>query len=145
MIKIVEYKNDSLTGKACFVEENFIPSMNLICGYAKDCGIKLHINSSNRDDLNVKGAIVTPAKKGNHLVGHAIDCNLIDGKVFWSSTMLEGKLTGNVLKFITLIQNSKLVRWGGDYKKRDVIHFDDGLNVMAPKKWLELYNLKFNK
>ncbi len=144
-MKIVEYKHDALVGKPCFIEPGFIVAMGRLCYYAIQCGIKLYITSSYRESTIVPGAIVKPATLSNHLVGHAIDCNLVDGKTFWNSKKLEGKLTGNVLKFIETVRKDTVLRWGGDFKDVDVVHFDDALNVHNEAKWHELYESKTDR
>jgi len=139
-MKIVQYKHDSLVGKDCFIEEGFIVAMDRLCYYANQFGLKLYINSSYRNSTVVDGAIVKPATLSNHLIGHAIDCNIVDGKTFWNSGKLEKELTGNVLKFIDTVRKDTILRWGGDFAVKDVVHFDDGLNIREVAKWHELYN-----
>jgi hypothetical protein len=140
MIKIVEYKNEVLVGKPCFIEESFMPKMDLLCFYAKQSGIKLYIISSYRKSTHVSGAIVDPAKMGNHLIGHAIDCDLVDGKIFWNSIKMREGLTGNAKKFIDLVISGKILRWGGLFHEKDEVHYDDGLNLSNPEKWHEIHN-----
>ncbi len=139
-IKIVQYLHDCLVGKPCFIESSFVPKMDLLCYYASQCGIKLYIVSSYRKSVNVPGAIVRPAKMGNHLIGHAIDCNLVDGKSFWNSIKMREGLTGNAKKFIDLVNDGKILRWGGLFSEKDEVHFDDGLNLSNPRKWHEIHN-----
>ena len=90
--------------------------------------------------LPTVGAIVVPAKMGNHLIGHAIDCNLVDGKLFWNSIKMREGLTGNAKKFIDLVRAGKILRWGGDFHDKDEVHFDDGLNLSDAKKWHEIHD-----
>lgn len=137
-IGIVEYKHDALIGNPCFIEVSFIPKMDLLCYYAIQCNVKLYIISSRRKSVVVSGAIVEPAKMGNHLVGHAVDCNIVDGKDFWNSIKMRAGLTGNVKKFIDMVIDGKILRWGGLFHDKDEIHFDDGLNLCNPKKWHEI-------
>ena len=139
-LKIGEYKHSVLVGKPCIIENGFIVAMDRLCFYANEFGLKLYINSSYRNSTAVSGAIVTPATLSNHLIGHAIDANIVEGNIFWNSKKLEKGLTGNVLKFIDTIRKDTILRWGGDFPVTDVVHFDDGLNVRDHAKWLELYN-----
>ena len=135
-----EYKNPLLSGKPCMIHEEFIPAMDLFCKYLSATGCRADIISALRPDTNVLGAIVTPAQMSNHLVGCAIDVNLFDkqGKR-WNSKALESP-KDEVLQFITLVRNSGILRWGGDFKKQDTVHFDNGLNLRNPKRWREIYN-----
>jgi len=139
-IKIVPYLHDALVGKPCFIEASFIPKMDLLCYYAVQCDIKIYNISSYRKSTNVPGAIVHPAKMGNHLVGHALDGNLVDGKIFWNSIKMREGLTGNAKKFIDLVRAGKILRWGGDFHDKDEVHFDDGLNLSDAKKWHEIHD-----
>ena len=144
-MKIVQYKHDALVGKPCLIEEGFIVALDRLCFYANEFGLKLYVNSSYRNSTVVDGAIVTPATLSNHLIGHAIDANIVDGKTFWNSKKMEAGLTGNVLKFIETVRKDTVLRWGGDFHEKDVVHFDDGLNIHNLVKWHELYNDLTNK
>lgn len=132
------YKHPLLFGKPCMIHEEFVPSMDYFCECLHLTGCKAHITSSQRFDTNVAGAIVEPARMGNHLVAHAIDCNIYDkANRLWNSTMLLTP-SGEVLDFITLVK--KKLRWGGDFKKRDSVHFDNALNLRNPIRWKEIFN-----
>ena len=144
---IVEFKHNALitSNKPCFVHVDFIPTMELLCTHAKNNGVKLVHISSYRKTSNVKGAIVVPAKKSNHMVGFAIDCNIIDAKgVYWNSIKMREGLGGSVLNFITDATRDKKIRWGGNFRTKDEVHFDNGLNIRNPKKWEQVY-LEINK
>lgn len=79
--------------------------------------------------VKVSGAVVTPAAKSQHLIGHAIDCNIIDGKSWNTSANFKaGKETENAKKFIAAIEK-KDYRWGGKFPKKDTPHFDDQLEA----------------
>lgn len=136
---IREYKHSALTGRPCMIENGFIPSMDIICATAEKHKIKIYITSSFRTDLVVPGAIVDPAEKGNHLAGHAIDCNLIDSAGKWWNHVALDNPTGDVLAFITEVTEAG-VRWGGAFQKKDDVHFDDGLNLKDPQRWKEIYS-----
>ena len=135
---MIQYKHKLLTGD-CLIHEDFVPSMDLFCRYLEIVKCSAIINSSFRKDANVKGAIVTPATKSNHMVGCAIDCNILDSKnVLWNSEKME-KPKDEVLQFINLVRRSKLLRWGGDFKTIDTVHFDNALNINSPTRWQEIY------
>lgn len=139
---IVEYKHDSLITdirKPCMVHSDFIPIMDKLCYYADQNELFLYHISSYRKTANVIGAIVTPAQMSNHMIGHAIDCNLLDGGKLWNSIEMRKGLIGNVKKFIDMVNADKSMRWGGNFSKKDEVHFDDGLNIRNPKKWHEIF------
>lgn len=83
--------------------------------------------------IPVSGAVVKPAKRSQHFIGHAIDCNLIDdGNWNSSSTFKQGKETENAKSFINAMKENGM-RWGGDFaaktsSKFDPIHFDKRLD-----------------
>ena len=134
------FKGSQFVGKDVICHVDFIPYLKLMNSKAKDLGLKIHVTSSDRNSSNVKGTIVEPSKMSNHMVGHAIDCNIIDGKEWWNSKKLE-KPSGKVLIFIDFCI-SVGIRWGGNFKKVDTVHFDYPLNLKNPKKWHEIYNSK---
>lgn len=82
--------------------------------------------------IPVSGAVVKPAKRSQHFIGHAIDCNLIDGDNWNSSkTFKEGNETDNAKSFIKAMKEYGM-RWGGDFAKKtskgyDPVHFDKKL------------------
>lgn len=132
-----DFTASNFVGK-CTIDEDFEPYLIKMNERAKAYGIEVLVLSSLRFDTNVKNAIVVPAKKGNHLVGHGIDCNLRwKGKYFNSVKMQSA--TGVIRNFINDCKKDGL-RWGGDFKKRDPVHFDDGLNILQPEKYQEKYN-----
>ena len=139
-MNIAEYQHSALVGKPCFIEEGFIVAMDRLCYYANECGLQLYIVDSYRDSTIVNGAIVTPATLSNHLIGHAIDANIVEGKMFWNHVKMEGQLSPNVEKFIETVNKDTVLRWGGTFVVKDVVHFDDALNIRNPTQWHELYN-----
>jgi hypothetical protein len=114
--------------------EPLLIKMNLV---AMKYGITVIVNSSYRSDSNVKGAIVTPAKKSNHMVGHAIDCNLRLNGILYNSTKMQSD-TGTIRKFINEVKETGM-RWGGDFNAHDPIHFDDGLNIKNMPLWIKKF------
>lgn len=124
--------------RECLVDEEFLDEVEIVNSVAQKYGIFIYTTSSFRlVDQKVKGAIVTPAKMGNHFVGHGIDFNLLyKGKIYGSVALK--KPTGDIKLFIDECV-SKGVRWGGNFRKPDDIHFDSGLNLRDPEK----YKIKF--
>lgn len=139
---IIEFKHKALIGKPCFVDEDFVHLLNLMCDLAFLMRLKLYINQAFTKSLEQpNGAIVKRVSMSNHFVGHAFDCNIIEttneGTIFWTSEMLENP-SENIKDFIKKCKVLGL-RWGGDFKKKDVVHFDDGLNIKNPEIWNEKF------
>ena len=148
---ISEYSHKLLSGKPCLIYIDFIPVMDLFCRYLEIVKCTAHINSSYRANANnIKGAVVTPARRSNHMIGCGIDANLIDSKgKMWSSKEMEifcpespaynPKEIGEIMVFLNLIRRSKTLRYGGDFHTPDPIHYDNGINIRNPKRWDEIY------
>lgn len=148
---IVEFKHKLLKGKPCMVHTVFIPAMELFCRYLEIVKCSADINSSYRPNANnINGAVVTPARRSNHMIGCGIDANLHDSKgKEWSSEDMEvfcpeskkynPKITGEILTFLNLIRRSKTLRYGGDFRTPDPIHYDNGINIIDPKRWDKMY------
>ena len=87
----------------------------------------------------VSGAIVKPASRSNHLIGHAIDMNLQSSSGFFNSSKLKktnfSKLPAEIKKLLNLIRSDELLRWGGDFSKEDPVHIDDKLNHRHRVRW----------
>jgi hypothetical protein len=87
----------------------------------------------------VSGAIVPPASRSNHLVGHAIDMNLKSSSGFFNSSKLKksnfANLPGEIKKLIELIRDDEVLRWGGDFNPEDPVHIDDKLNHRNRERW----------
>jgi hypothetical protein len=97
---------------------------------AKKAKVTLNINQTFRvHNASVGGAVVTPAKKSQHLVGHAVDLNIADGDTVNTAAMFNsGTETDAADSFIKAVK-SKGVRWGGDFSDTDPVHFDDNLDL----------------
>lgn len=127
-------------GNLLKVESSFVPVLLDFLNKAKELGLMIHITSSFRTSTIVPGAIVTPAQKSNHLVGHAFDCNIIDSNGrFLNSTALNGVLPTSVQSLIDFVRMHPVLRWGGDFVSKDSVHFDDNLNNLFPVKWQQIY------
>jgi D-alanyl-D-alanine carboxypeptidase len=122
----------------CDIDEDFEPTLVKMNEIAQKYNITIHVNSSFRVDANVKGAIVKPATHSNHMIGHAIDCNLSYGGAFYNSAKMQTD-TGVIRQFINEVKASGM-RWGGDFGKPDPVHFDDGLNIKDMTTWTAKYN-----
>lgn len=138
-MQIINFRASNFRGD-CFIDSEFEPyllKMNEVLIKHKMTCI---VTSSGRKDTNVKNAIVEPAKKGNHLVFHAIDFNLVgpDGKYYNSTKLGDG--TGPDEACCRDIMKESGLRWGQTFNHPDSVHFDDGLNLLNPKLWQKKYN-----
>lgn len=108
---------------------------------AKKASVTLAINQTFRvQGTAVGSAVVTPAKKSQHLIGHAVDLNIVDGDSVNTAAMFNsGTETDAADKFITGIKGKGL-RWGGDFSDTDPVHFDD---LVDPKSEDYKMNLFF--
>jgi len=106
---------------------NMIELMNKT---AKNLSITIKINQALRKHgVKVTGSVVPPATKSQHLIGHAIDCNIVDGSSWNTSTdFKKKKQTENSDKFIMEMKKN-LYRWGGNFSHVDTPHFDKQLNA----------------
>ena len=139
-MKIVNFKASNFQG-TCRVDEEFAPLLVQMNEIAIRHNMIVVITSSLRKDTNVAGAIVPPAKMSNHLVGHAIDCNVkskITGQFFNSKRMGDG--TGPDEIFLEDVDRNTDLRWGQAFKKPDSVHFDDALNIKRPLIWHQKLN-----
>src|SRR5271167_491250 len=101
-------------------------AMNQEAGTA---GVILHLNQTfRREGVPPTGAIVPPATRSQHLVGHAVDLNIVDGSTVNTAAMFNsGDQTENAEKFVAAVK-ARGLRWGGDFSTADFVHFDDFLN-----------------
>ncbi len=108
------------------VHQNFVPQIKALNGAAKDAKVTLRINQAFRvQGLPVSGAVVPPASTSQHLIGHAVDLNIVDGVVVNLSAMfLAGTQSQGAKDLVKAAKNLGL-RWGGDFSPTDPPHFDD--------------------
>lgn len=96
---------------------------------AKKKSVTIKINQAFREHgTKVTGAVVPPATKSQHLIGHALDCNIVDGNN-WnnSATFKQKKETKNAKDIIAALKKVGF-RWGGDFSRVDTPHFDKKLD-----------------
>ena len=137
---IIKFTASNFEGD-CNVDDDFVIHLEKMNEVAVKYNMIVIITSSFRKDTNVAGAIVTPAKMSNHLIGHAIDFNLkniITGEYYNSVKMKDGggydELFCNEVVAITGL------RWGMAFQVADSVHFDDGINIINPELWHKKYN-----
>ncbi len=139
---IIEYKSKHIKGynsKKVLIHLDFLPTIQIIDEECKKHGFIFWVTNSFRKETDVlSGTVVDPAKMSNHKVGHALDGNLqhIATKEWFNSVKMgDGK--GIDEKLIQSIVDAG-VRYGGNFRKEDNVHFDDGLNVTNPDRYKEI-------
>lgn len=97
---------------------------------AGELGLTISLNQTFRKHgVKVTGAVVPPATKSQHLIGHAIDCNIVDGNRFNTSRDFKSnRQTDGAKAFIAAIKAGGY-RWGGDFRRPDTPHFDARINA----------------
>lgn len=134
-------------GGRCFVGEpilahvDFHAALHRLDGYATRVGAKIHVTHSFRPpDAVLEGTVVPPARRSNHLVGHAIDMNVVLPGHWLNSKRLRREhlreLPAEARYLIQQIREDDELRWGGDFVRPDPVHIDDDLYRRDPEQWL---------
>ena len=147
-IKIITFTSDRFIGKKLLFEESFLPSIQKLEQFARDSHVKIFITQSLRNPSDtLTNTVVTPSKKSNHYVGHAIDMNIkLDSGEFCNGSCMERGDYEEVNNFLNLIRGDETLRWGGDFSDVDPVHSDDGLNIRKPQEWLRIFTkISYNK
>lgn len=126
----VVFENECFIGEPAKVDRDFVPALTRVSDYAKACKLKVWVTSSTRNlGDQVRGAIVPPAGRSCHHIGHAIDMNLMfEGTLYNSRKLQRNNLTNlpaAIGKFIDKIREDAELRWGGDFSVEDPVHIDD--------------------
>ncbi len=77
----------------------------------KALSLNIVINQATKvNGQKVTGAVVPPEKTSQHLIGHAIDCNIVDGGS-WNNSQIftNGKETENAKKFIATMKKEGFI------------------------------------
>jgi Putative peptidoglycan binding domain len=138
--KLETFTSPRFTGKIVLADVEFLDSLQKIDQFAQANGLEIFVTSSARQQgVSLKGAILPPASRSNHLIGHGIDMNIMLGGKLYNSDALGdfNTLPTAIKKFITSIKNDPIMRWGGDFN--DPVHIDDGLNIREPATWKEKF------
>ncbi len=140
------YHNVRFAGAEILADADFLPLLDRLNDLASTCGVEIHVTSSFRDpDRAPNGAIVPPATRSNHFVGHAIDMNVKSSNGFFNSAKLKRAnlfaLPAEVRDFIQRVRDDPDLRWGGDFSPEDPVHIDDGLNRNDPARWQSKFEL----
>ncbi len=128
---LMTYTNDRYRGETIKCDSEFKDSLDKINQYAEDSDVYLHITDSFRKEGQpVNGAVVPPAARSNHKVGHAIDMNIIHNGTLYNANAMNNynSLPNPVKQFINSIRHDPDLRWGGDFNPIDSVHIDDGYN-----------------
>jgi len=121
--KVISHPNVN-TGEL-IVSSALVDYLKSVNEKAKELSLNIVLNQTMRvNGIKVSSAVVTPVSKSQHLIGHAIDCNIVDGDNWNSSkTFKDKKESENDKKFIAAMKD-KGMRWGGNFSKVDTPHFD---------------------
>ena len=119
-----------VTSKEIVISKAAYKMLKLMSDAAKTLKVTIKINQALRlHGVKVTGSVVPPASKSQHLIGHAIDCNIVDGTSWNSSKDFKKKQqTENAKKFIKAMK-LKSYRWGGNFSNVDSPHFDSQVNA----------------
>lgn len=105
---------------------------------ASAASVQLRLNQTFRvQGIAPRGAVVAPATRSQHLIGHAVDLNIVVGTtVVVSSAFIAGTAPKEATDFVTSVKAQGL-RWGGDFGDRDPPHFDQQVTAATD------YDMKF--
>jgi RHS repeat-associated protein len=132
----VNASSTSAFDKSFIVDQSYLPVIVGMNDLAKARGIEINVQQMMRaSGKDVKGAIVKPATRSNHLIGRGVDVNFTDkDNTFYNSKMLSTKnMSENIKGFVSEVKMIKSTsqfdkaespRWGGDFKTKDPVHFD---------------------
>lgn len=99
---------------------------------AKKKSVTIKLNQAFREHgVRVSGAVVTPANKSQHLIGHALDCNIVDGTSWNNSSDFKNKKHTQNAKDIVKDLKIAGYRWGGDFIPADTPHFDSKIESLT--------------
>ncbi len=145
---IRHYRNSRFIGNELRADLDFFPCLDRLNDFAKQCDVELFVTSSTRDPGRpVRGAIVPPASRSNHLIGHAVDVNLKSTSGFFNSTALKRdnlpNLPAEIRAFIEFVRNDGEMRWGGDFRNEDPVHIDDHFNGRNATLWDSKFASRF--
>ena len=101
--------------------------------------VQLRLNQTFRvRGVAPHGAVVAPATRSQHLVGHAVDLNIVVGATVVTSGLLNSpKAPKEAMALVDAVKKQGL-RWGGDFRAVDPPHFDQPVPLPA-----ENYDMNF--
>ena len=133
---------DHFVGEPVLAHRDFHEALRRLNGYAVESSVKIEVLHSFRKRDGWDEGVELPAhKRSNHLVGHAIDMNLIvEGQRLNSRKLLRAHwsdLPNSAKEWIQLVREDETLRWGGDFVRPDPVHIDDDLYRRQPSLWFE--------
>jgi hypothetical protein len=140
---IIEYSSPNIKGynsKKVLIHLDFLPTIQIIDDECKRLGFIFWVTNSFRKETDIlHGTVVNPVSMSNHKVGCAIDGNLqhiASGEWFNSVKMGDHKgIDQEVIEAIV----ARGVRFGGNFRTADNVHFDNALNITNPSRYRQLY------
>ena len=138
--KLIRFISVHLEGAPVVADADFLPALGQLEQLAAGHELTLYVTHAARlQRQKLAGAVVRPATRSNHLVGHAIDCNVrYRGRLYRSVELGDGgSLPAAVRSFLAAVRAHGTLRWGGNFG--DPVHFDDALNLRAPAVWDEKF------
>ena len=138
--KLVRFISVHLEGAPVVADADFLPALGQLEQLAAGHELTLYVTHAARlQRQKLAGAVVRPATRSNHLVGHAIDCNVrYRGRLYRSVELGDvGALPAAIRAFLAAVRTHGTLRWGGNFG--DPVHFDDALNLRAPAVWDEKF------
>jgi hypothetical protein len=143
-LQLIPFQGRNFTGNSAVVDASFAPLLEFVDVCARELQLQIHVTSSFRQkDAAIVGAVVPPAQRSNHLVGHAIDMNVIFGGELFNSVRLARRnhstLPAAVLDLLNRIRSHDALRWGGDFARADPVHIDDDLARRDPGTWAKKF------
>lgn len=145
LVAITRFSAERFIGDPVMADADFQQDLEQLNRWAAEQGIRIYITHSfRRRDRQPDGAIVPPAKRSNHLVGHAIDMNLqLDSGDWFNSRRLArdqaAAWPAPIRAFIDAIRGHERLRWGGDFTRTDPVHIDDNLYNRNEDLWMRKY------
>ena len=157
---LVNYQGSNFINSTNKVLTSFTSDLSRINDYAGKNNVQLYVESSG---VRIKGAPIPGdvyhkpgeiTQNSPHYVGMAIDM-----KVQYKNSNNENSVCGNpclnagygslpspVQGFIGDVRNDPGgLRWGGDFKRSDGVHIDNGIYQRDPVEYLRLFNILQNK
>jgi len=112
-------------GDEVLASKDFVAGLDSLDDAAGTNDVKLSLNQTFRvQNMPPSGAVVTPATRSQHLIGHAVDLNIVDGKTTVTSAMFINKTATDAANKLVADAKATGLRWGGDFSPIDPPHFD---------------------
>jgi len=134
--KLISFSGPNFIGKPLMIDEDFRPAVERMNNFLTQHTLKMFITSSARRQGQIlHGTVVPPAGMSNHLIGHAVDMNIMmDGQLFNGDALASpATLPARIRAFFEDIKADNDLHWGIDFN--DPVHIDDRTNVLRPDVW----------